>query len=77
MYFSLSHITCEHALVFVRPDLRCGIRGIHIIAAELRIVPIHQYLSVDGLAVGVHVSRGRGSGARKVGDLATELANPA
>ena len=77
MCFPLSHIACEHALVFVRPDLRCGIRGIHVVAAELRIIPIHQDLSVHGVTVGVHVGRGRGIGARKVGDAAAELANPA
>lgn len=75
--FPLGHVASKHALVNVRPDLRCGVRGVHEVTAKPRIPPVHQDCSVVGLAFSIHVSCSGGSAARKVGDLAAKLTNPA
>ena len=75
--FLSRHIASQHALVNVREDLRCGVRGIHEVTAKLRVLRVHQNLSVIDLAFGVHVGCSGGIGARKVGDFIAKLANPA
>lgn len=58
--FPLRYIASQHALVYVGPDLGFGVRSVHVVTAKLRILLVHQNLSVDDFAIGVHVGCSRG-----------------
>ena len=74
---ALSHVAGQHTLKNVGVDLRSRIRRVHVITAKLRILLVHQDLSVHSIAFGVHVSCGRGIGAWESRDLAAQLTYPA
>ena len=71
----IGHIASQHALPDMREHLRSRVRRVQVVAAKLRIVWVHENLSVNGFA-GFHIGRGHGLRAGKVGDIAAQLADP-